>query len=55
MLTAPPMEECCPFFALWHIVATVHESNAKENTLQTADFDKGGVRFCLRALYQGKQ
>lgn len=39
MLTATALEECCPFFGLWHIVAIARASRAKENTLQTADFD----------------
>ncbi len=42
MLTATALEECCPFFGLWHTVAIAHASHAKENTLQTADFDNTG-------------
>lgn len=41
MLTATPLEECCPFFGLWHTAAIANASHAKENTLQTADFDNG--------------
>lgn len=39
MLTARALEECCPFFGPWHIVAIAHVSHAKENTLRTADCD----------------
>lgn len=42
MLNAPPQEECCPFFGLWQIVAIAHAERAKENNLETADFDNGG-------------
>lgn len=57
MFTATALEECCPFFGLWHIVAIAHASHAKENTLQTDDFDNGGKSdsVCMRSLYQGKQ
>lgn len=33
ILKATALEECCPFFGLWHIVAIAHASRAKENTL----------------------
>lgn len=52
MLTATALEECCPVFGSWHIVAIAHASHAKENTLQTADSDNRGKSdsVCMHSI-----